>query len=142
MESMVEAFLERARDDWGAMNAWNFFSHYYGNPYGMHRHTAVTMQQYLENPDKFVPDPATREYIQLNLKLKRALMQKHFQRDLDKLKAAGIVSLDEWQRLGATVDMGPMARMVLASAYQHALHHSPPKGILKKPTPKKAEKGM
>ncbi|CCD11693.1 unnamed protein product [Trypanosoma congolense IL3000] len=142
MESTVEAILERARDDWGAMNAWNFFSIYYGNPYGMHRHTAVTMQQYLENPEKFVPDAAKREYIQFGLNLKRALMQRHLQRDLDRLKVANIVSLEDWKRLGATVDMGPMARMVLTRAFKQAMHHSPPKATLKKTPNEKEERGM
>ncbi|CCD16401.1 hypothetical protein, unlikely [Trypanosoma congolense IL3000] len=125
MESTVEAVLERARDDWGAMNAWNFFSIYYGNPYGMHRHTAVTMQQYLENPEKFVPDAAKREYIQLNLKLKRSLMQKNFQRDLAKLHEAKVVLLEDWSSYKEAVEIGPMTRMVLSGALIQALLQSP-----------------
>ncbi|CCD16690.1 hypothetical protein, unlikely [Trypanosoma congolense IL3000] len=132
MESTVEAILERARKDSGAIQAWSFFSTYYKETYGMRRYPSVTLQQFLENPELYMPDAKTLQHIQLNLKLKRALMQKHFQRDLAKLHEAKVVLLKDWSSYKEAVEIGPMTRTVLSGALIQALLQSPGSSLYKR----------
>ncbi|CCD17460.1 hypothetical protein, unlikely [Trypanosoma congolense IL3000] len=126
METTVEAILERARDDWGAVPAATFFSIYPVHRYVVVPNSPLTMQQYWKDWRRFVPDSVRRKCFQYRLRLMSALMRRHLDQDMARLRAAKVVTLEEWQREGGRVEIGPMARALLTEALLHAVLPSSP----------------
>ncbi|CCD14281.1 unnamed protein product [Trypanosoma congolense IL3000] len=126
MDSTVEAVLERARDDWGAISATTFFSIYHVHRCVVVPNSPLTLQQYLKDWRKFVPDSVKGRRFRYRLWLMGALMRRHLDQDLARLRAAKVVTLEDWQREGDRVDIGPMARALLTDAFLHAVAPSSP----------------
>ncbi|CCD13331.1 hypothetical protein, unlikely [Trypanosoma congolense IL3000] len=126
METPVEAILESARDDWGAISATTFFSIYYVHGCVLVPNSPLTLKQYLKDWRRFVPNSVNGKRFRYRLRLMDALMQRHLDQDMARLRAAKVVTLEDWQREGGRVEIGPMARALLTEALLQAVLPSSP----------------
>ncbi|CCD15514.1 hypothetical protein, unlikely [Trypanosoma congolense IL3000] len=126
METPVETLLQRARDDWSAVPATTFFSIYPVHRYGVAPNSPLTMQHYRKDWRRFVPDSVNRKCFRYRLRLMGASMRRHLDQDRARLRAAKVVTLEDWKTKGDRVDIGPMARALLTEALQQAVLPSSP----------------